>query len=385
MSNSADSDLIPNEHYEILQMDLVKRGLNRSLAALSAEEDTSLRDFNAELLSRIGDFRKKNLELARSEYALRMELAQVEKREREREQGTSERYEREIENLKRTVTELQLSNEHSNEEWNRKYTALSDEKWERELEIENLKKKEIEQQETISRMAQQIAEQTAKEASRTEESKREHQRMTSAYEALRGEYSSIEACYHAANETVLQLRSEIHALTARYEQALLQQKDQLRHEHKTQSELIVTENAQLRSMLLARDTKLDADRSAVQALRERLAYLDQHLGQVGERVRRDKVELTKVSKCINEELQFALTHPFTEYLQIAELEVAQLERQLGSSSQMAPHRQKLEARLNQAVSHRDGIKAILNDSQSDLARHAKTVHTIFEVLAADPQ
>jgi chromosome segregation ATPase len=339
-----------NEHYEILQRE---------------SAPASLREFNAELLLRIGDFRKKNLELAAKENDLRRELASQEKRELERERIVSEKYQDEIASLKRALSEALMTKEQTNEEWTRRLSALTDEKWDLELALENSKKTEFDLKETIAHLEDRLNK-TAKlnEAAQTKETQ-----MIAAFEALRNEYTNVDHCYRGANETVAQQRAEIHALTARYESAIQQLQERLKVEHRQQSEAIVRENTELRSMLSVRDTKLEAERASLQTLKERLAYLDQHLHQPGERVKRDKAELASILTSVKTEVEFALEHPFKEYLEIAEQEIAFLEKQLQAPSTNSIHRAKLEHRMREACAHRDAIKGMLENSESELRSH----------------
>lgn len=58
MSNTVDPTVVSNEHYEFLQLSQVGRLSDRASKVVDAEEQ-SLRQFNAELLQKVGDFRKK--------------------------------------------------------------------------------------------------------------------------------------------------------------------------------------------------------------------------------------------------------------------------------------------------------------------------------------
>lgn len=425
MNNAQDSSLVPNEHYEALQMDLKKRG-NRANQS-SDSESSSLREFNAELLARIGEFRKKNLELAASENTLRIALAAQEKQQSDLERTLAEKFRKEVDQLSKSLGEIQITSSRSSEEWNRKFAKLSDEKWSLELEVDSLRQTNKEHEKASSELEQELARvreelRMANEAAResahqidklnqnlamekknaadleeavqfgknalqeaVETSRVRETQMMNAYEALRVEYTNMDKCYHDANNNVLRLREDILKLKNQHEIELNQLQERLTREFVTQSETLFTENAQLRENLAIRDTRNDAERTALQTLREQLNYLDQHLRQTAEKTKKDKAELWTSARNLAEELEFALTHPFTEYLEIAELEIVQLEKQFAATSNISPARSKLQTRLEQAKAHRDGIDSILKGSNTEIAQHLERVRAILENFANEKE
>ena len=105
MSNtSGESKIVSNEHYEFLQLSQVGRISDRASQVVGAEEQ-SLRQFNAELLHKIGEYRKKNLELSANENELKTKLAQTTKSLGERERELVSRYEDEIGQLRKDLEE----------------------------------------------------------------------------------------------------------------------------------------------------------------------------------------------------------------------------------------------------------------------------------------
>ena len=90
--------------------------------------------------------------------------------------------------------------------------------------------------------------------------------------------------------------------------------------------------------------------------------------------------MIRLTKNVEDEIKFAVAHPFTEYLEMAELEIVQIAQQLSGISSMSPLKTKLETRLQQANAHRDGIKMILEKSKSQLSEHAKGIQTLVKSL-----
>lgn len=428
MNKSPESPIFSSEHYKILQLDQVGR------------DDKSLREFNAELLQRIGEYRKKNLELVANENNLKSEIAVQMKQFSERERELTQKFQREFDQLKKSIEDDRITNEQSIEEWNRKLAKLSDENWAKGLEIEGLRRTENEIQEKILKLQEQVARTLATEASQRSEleaaleseeslrvelelSKKESesaaQRFTAisnelaqektlstqaqlalksqieqvsdafrkreaelitAFEALRVEYSNIDTCYKEANETTSQIRAELRAREDEHQQRLIEQEKTLRASYLTENHAMIAENTKLREMLSVRDQRLDQDREALQTWREQLGYLDQHLRQLSDSIKKDRSEILRTAKSVSEEVQFNLQHPFTEYLEIAEREVVQIESQLSSTSGMSPLRAKLEARLESAKSHRNGILEILDQAKSGLNEHAKSIQGVLKSL-----
>lgn len=428
MNKSPESPIFSNEHYKILQLDQVGR------------DDKSLREFNAELLQRVGDYRKKNLELAGVENTLKSELAVQTKQFAERERELTTKFQRELDLLKKSIEDDRITNEQAVEEWNRKLAKLSDESWAKGLEIEGLRRTESEIQEKILKLQEQVARTLASEASqrseleaaleseetlrvqleathkeldlsrRTSETlgeelaqekksgaqalltlksqleqvsdafrKREAELIT-AFEALRVEYSNIDTCYKEANEATAQIRSELRIREDDHQARLIEQEKNLRAGYLAENNDMIAENSKLREMLSVRDVRLDQDRAALQTWREQLGYLDQHLRQLSDSIKKDRAEVLRTAKAVSEEVQFNLTHPFTEYLEIAEKEVSQLETQLVGMSAMSPQKTKHEARLTNAKSHRDGIVEILDHAKGGLSEHAKSIQAIVKNL-----
>jgi len=416
-----------SQHFESAQNDLICGAPERS--SDKGSELASLREFNSQLLERIGEFRKQNLALSSSESAVRSSLVAQEKR----------------------CTDLE-----------RKMARLSDEKWEKSLELEALSKVEIghrdeieknrqEFQQTIdeaerrhqqhtenvigentefrarvdslvlenARLAERLAgserihcEQAARidEADQLlgdleealETGKKELQaskeagvralnaaheqqaqlgnrlqmltvresQLVNAFDSLRAEYSSMDACYKEASTTVVRLRGEIEVQTRHL---LDSQRD---------VEALSTERTRLQQLLEVKENRDESERLKLQTAREQLDFLDRHLRQVSESVKKDKAEILRLSKQIAEELQSSRQHPFREYLEAAEVELAHLQSQLNAMSAMSPSRLKLDVRLAQASEHRDLLRSAIANSERHLDERMQLVQAVIRNTSA---
>jgi hypothetical protein len=101
---SSDAAIISSEHYEFLQLNQVGRLSERATRVVDPEEQ-SLRQFNTELLQKVGDFRKRNLELSASENDLKTKLALQTKTANEKERELTTNFQSEIESLQRKLSE----------------------------------------------------------------------------------------------------------------------------------------------------------------------------------------------------------------------------------------------------------------------------------------
>jgi|GEM_PF-4542617 len=455
MSNSSgDSQIISNEHYEFLQLSQVGRISDRASHVVDAEEQ-SLRQFNAELLHKIGEYRKKNLELAANENELKTKLAFQLKQTTDRERELVSKYEDEIAQLRKDLEESRRKTDESNDDWTRRLSKLTDESWAQGLENENLKRIEDDLSnrlekfqdellraqeltssqksaiETLESENQRIsselnqAEQKAQEiqasfdkytidtqaafehykkeaqaafeqyktesqkqfdqqniqlAKMVEQTKDREQQMIAAYEALRLEYANMDRCYTESNQALVKLQSEMRERYKQHESELEELTTYLTNKAAQDSALIREENEKLRESLNHRDTRLDQDRQALQTWKEQLTYLDQHLKQFSEKLKKSKSEMLRLVKNVEEEVKFSVSHPFTDYLEMADLEINQIAQQLSGISSMSPLKVKLDTRLQQATAHRDGIKAILDKSTTQLSEHVKTIQTLIKSL-----
>lgn len=433
MSNtSGDPQIVSNEHYEFLQLSQVGRLSERASQVVDAEEQ-SLRQFNAELLHKIGEYRKKNLELSANENELKTKLAQNAKAAGERERELVSNYENEIAQLRKDLEESRQKIQDSQEDWTRRLSKLTDESWAQGLENENLKRIEddlssklekfqeeltrahaleesnrtaietltAEKQRVVSELAEaerkaadiqqafdkytietqtRFEQQSLQVAKMIEQSKEREQQMIAAYEALRLEYANMDRCYTESNQALVKIQGEMRERYKQHETELEELTAYLTNKAAQESAAIREENVRLRENLSQRDTRLDQDRQAMETWKDQLTSLDAHLKQFSEKLKRAKGEMIRLTKNVEGEVKFSLTHPFTDYLEMADLEIAQIAQQLTGISSMSPLKAKLEARLQQANAHRNGIKAILDKSGAQLNEHARTIQTLVKSL-----
>lgn len=377
--STTDSEIVSNEHYEFLQLNQVGRLSPRAAKGVDTDEQ-SLRQFNAELLQRIGEYRKRNLELSAVENELRSQLASQLKQSTDRERELTAKYEDEIETLRISLADTKLASEEAKEDWSRRLAKLSDESWAQALENETLKRSEDELSRQLAHLQETVDAQSVRHIESEETHRSRETQMTTAFEALRIEYSNIDKCYAESNAALVKLQSEMRSRETKYETEIQELTSYLKRKGDDDASLIREENARLRESLAVRDTRHDVERASLTSWKDQLSGLDQHLKQFAEKLQRSKTELTRLSKSAEEEIKFSLKNPFTDYLDMAELEVQQIQAHLAATSTLSPLKQKLEVRLQQAVSHRDGIGEILDRSDSQLAEHARSIQTLIKSL-----
>jgi chromosome segregation ATPase len=482
MAKSTDFTDISSEHLESIQNDLLMRDGHRDMrpstspgaSALHAQtssqmtELASLRDFNAQLLARIGEFRKRNLELSASENSLQIAFAAQAKQLIERDLIQAE-ITSEANVLRAALQEQREATEQLKNDLSRKLAKISDESWAKSIELESLvevttqQKSEIlklqinsrrdleesqnslqseienlkaetesltaknheqsleraelaaglaEQMNRENQQAEQLGEANqllsaletelrsiktelefvrqcsqselteahAKLKKETDEFNHRERQLIAAFENLRTEYSSIDQCYRQATESVTQLRSELHLTEQRSQAALVDLQLKLQSDFQNQFEAVASENRELHELLKVRDTRHDVERTKLQTWREQLSYLEQHLRQFSDSMKKDKVEILRYAKQILQDLELSRTHPFKEYLDIAELEFSHLQGQLNQMSALSPVRTKTELRLSQAKEHRDTLHTMLAQVEREFDERAKVIGTIVRSL-----
>lgn len=423
----------PKEFYAQLNVHQ-SRAAESQLTRKSENGEESLRQFNAELLERIGDFRKRNLELASIENALRQELSQASKREAARERELAAKFQSEIEALKKALSEERIKHEQTSEEWQRKLSRMTDESWSKGLdltkakasfdeersaliesrtqledEIEKLRSQMLENQrrgeksrtelaaqldeanELIGALQQGLEDAKKETLAQTAQAAREKNQLTdqfrareqqfvTTFDALKLDYARLDQGFKEASETASRLRTELQSQIERHRSELSEQARVLREQFVKEQHELFAENAKLKELLNARDTRNAAESEALLKWRDQLASLDSHLKGLSDLLKRGRGELLRAAKKVQDEIQFSLAHPFTEYLEAAEKEVEYLEKQIGSASQLSPMRSKQEARLQEAISHRDAIRELLEKAETPLKEHAATIQTLLRSL-----
>lgn len=436
MNDTKDPRILSPELYAQLNLHQQKRGEARTPRSLEQNE-ASLREFNAELLERIGDFRKRNLELSSIENNLRLELTEVCKREAAREREITAKFALEIESLKKQLGEARLDHEKLNEEWQRKFARMTDETWSKGLDIAKLKEgfeqersalqdaKTAVEDDLERTRSQLVDHQRRAEKSRSELSNQLHEanqtieglkaalessknefsalsanaareksaimeqyrsreeRLLTTFDALKLDYERLDQGLKVATETGSQLHAELQRQTERHRVELLDQQTRLRAEFVAEQHEMFAENARLKELLSVRDTRHAAESEALLRWRDQLSSLDAHLKGLSDLLKRGRAESLRAAKKVQDEIAFALEHPFVEYLEIANKEVEYLEKQIASSSPLSPMKAKHESRLTEATSHRDAIKELMASADSPLREHATTIQTLVKALESN--
>jgi hypothetical protein len=436
LNDTNDHRILSPELYAQLNLHQSKRGDKPAPRSLEQNE-TSLRQFNAELLERIGDFRKRNLELASIENALRHELTEQSKRELAREREIEAKFSLEIESLKRALKDALLEKEQANEEWQRKFARMTDESWSKGLDISKLKEtfdqersalldsksaleddlertrsqlldQQRRSEKSRSELSNQLKEaneliaelQTALEenknqteaitaaaarekAQMTEQYRSREQHVLTSFDALKLDYERLDRGLREATETAAQLRTELQRQVEKHRFELGEQQKNLRAAFVAEQHELFNENAKMKELLSARDTRNAAESEALLKWRDQLSSFDSHLKGLSDLLKRGRGEALRAAKKVQEEIDFALEHPFSEYLEIANKEVEYLEKQISASSQLSPLRAKHEARLQEAMSHRDAIKNLMTSADTPLREHAKAIQALLKSLESN--
>lgn len=420
-----------------VEMDLLKNEFQRptSTTALGTSSDiksdplaelASLRDFNSQLLERVGEFRRQNHQLLADESAMRSALATQEKLRAERESELSEAHAR-IALLTEALNEQQADFERSKDEMNRKFARLTDDKWSNDLEVDSMRQLQLSLQEEISRKQEEISDLRMLEASLqnkiqelnvaiatfkstasaeqndlmsqrdqatyalgqalekqsqlSEQFKNRENQLIMAFDQLRAEYSNIDKCYKDSVEVIAQLRNSLRETEQGAMRAMNELQNRLQADFQRQFEAVLIENRKLKEKLETRDTNLEVEKKKLQTWQEQLNFLDQHLKQFSQSMKKEKAEVQRLSQQIQQELDIAQKHPVPEYLAAAELEVTNLQNQLDHTSALSPARQKIEGRLAQAIEHREALKMILVDAERKFSERTSMLQTIAKSVA----
>jgi hypothetical protein len=380
-----NDSLTSEEHLESIQIDLLNREFNRN-SPNPAMELAALRDFNAQLLERIGQFRRQNLELSANENDLRTSLA-----------------------------EQQAANVKLKAELTQTLTQVTDEKWASDLEVERLRalyektaqefsdtdraqKTELDSLRTANTDFQtQIAELTrTRDAQATQLGETGHALLVAqeqmaqlskefqtretqslgAFESLRAEYTSIDKCYKESTEMIAHLRMQLSSSKVEFEKILTEFQARMQSDFQKQFEIVFAENQKLRGLLQVRDTRTDTDLSKLKIWQDQLSNLDRHLQQVASGLKKDKADLSRLLKQVAQELELSRTHPFQDYLNAADMDLAHLRQQLNAMSELSPARSKLETRVAQATEYRDAVHQLLAKAEQRFEERSQMIQAL---------
>jgi hypothetical protein len=197
---------------------------------------------------------------------------------------------------------------------------------------------------------------------------------------LKLDYERLDHGLKVATESNAQLHGELQRQMERHRAELVELQTKLRADFVTEQHELFAENARLKELLSVRDTRHTAESEALLRWRDQLSSLDAHLKGLSDLLKRGKAESLRAAKKVQDEIAFALEHPFVEYLEIANKEVEYLAKQVASASPLSPMKAKHEARLQEATSHRDAIKELMTSADSPLREHAATIQTLVRAL-----
>jgi chromosome segregation ATPase len=400
VGKSTDPSQLSSEHLDAIQIDLLRREFSRGING-QANELGSLRTFNSQLLERIGEFRRRNLELSNSESALRSALTSAESLKSEYEKDLKTKSD-ENQALKAALAEQKRAFDRYKDEMGRKLAKLTDEKWAMEIERDGLKtaiserdellanaqgdtakaveetqrahRLEIESMqsanEILSSQTEQMATEIAQMQSHASDLKRLHgereAQLVAAFDNLRSEYSNIDTCYKESSEHINRLRADLESVT--------------RTNAGMQAQLNVSaqEIRKLRQSLEVRDIGVDAERTRLQTWQERLEFLDQYLRQLSETMKRDKNDVLRLARSMAQELESSRGQPFRDYLPAVENELTHLQTQLQNTSELSPMRLKLEVRLAQTREHKDALLAIFAEADRRTDERVRALQAIVK-------
>lgn len=413
--------------------DRLKEDLNRKLAKLTDEnwakdlENESLRTLNAAEATanrRLKDerdlyqnqLREMSERCQEHEAALarKEEDLQALKAERAQElESVRTNHQDEVDSLKRTQESLrsEIETERSGRlELQDKFEALRGEHEARLEEIEN-QRNELEQahrllgglERAVESSSTELAEATTKVSELQNEVGRLTQQLSQQFEQarsreaqmigevarLRGDCSALEQHLREANTVTAELRqtldaqrvqheAEIREMETEAQRGLAALKAKLQEEFQNQFEPILAETKVLRQKLEVRETNTENDRKSLKQWQEQLNFLDQHLRQAKDTLKKDKAEVVRLAKQLAQELQGAGLHPFKDYLEFADTEIANLRVLFNNTSSLSPARPKLEERLAQMVEHREALNASLAEAQRVIGERVQAVVAIVK-------
>lgn len=191
---------------------------------------------------------------------------------------------------------------------------------------------------------------------------------------LRVEGSKLEKRLRDSDDLVVELRttldtlrnqqaSALRSLEVEAERRMTEMQSSLQEDFQRRFDGLLSENRQLRQMLETRETHNESERQSLKQWQEQLSYLDQHLRQFKETVKKEKTDLLRLVRQFINELQMAGTHPFDEYVKLAEIEISKLQTQINNTSNLSPLRPKLEERLTQMAKEKDALQSTLANSK----------------------
>ena len=200
-------------------------------------------------------------------------------------------------------------------------------------------------------------------------------------EKLRFANSSMEGKLSEATEINNQLRHALTNTELETARGFSELQLRLQEEFQAQFETVLSENKKYRQMLEVRDTQTETDRSNLKQWQEQLNFLDQHLRQTKDSLKRDRAELLRFAKILSDELQQTRNHPFKDFMELTEIEFKSLQTQLSNMSTLSPTRGKLEERLSQMSQQRETVSRLIANSQKQVEERLQALTQITKAAS----
>lgn len=304
--------LTPDEHQESIELDLISREFSRTSTNPSLAI-ASLREFNSQLLARIGQFRKRNLELTASETSLREAVSEL--------QAKCANFERTLEQKERELERAQTLHHTAVEALEKANRAHRD-----ELQaLENTKSELLERIETLNS-------QLNDSKSKIEQLQQREEQALEAFEKIRIEYSNMDKCYQEATERAAQLSAQLSESKAAFEKVLVETTARLQADFQKQFSALLAENQRLQERLDARDNRIETELARLKSRQDQVGFLEQHLNQLAVAIKKDKADILRIAKILSNDT--GRPNPFKEETEAARAELANLIKRLSSSPQI---------------------------------------------------
>ena len=300
--------LKPDEHHESIEIDLINQEFHRTSANPSLAL-ASLREFNSQLLVKIGQFRKQNLELTNRETLLRQQMSELQSKcathDRTLEQKSCELERAQTLNLAAAQALEKAHHSHRNE-------------------LESLESAKAELGERIETLSAQLSE--AK--SEIELLQQREAQALEAFEKVREEYTNMDKCYQGATERAAQLSSQLSESKVAFDKVLVDMNAKLQADFQKQFSALLSENQRLQAQLEARDTRIESELTRLKSRQDQVGFIEQHFNQMTAAIKKDKADILRIAKLLS--METGRPNPFKEKTEDAKLELANLLKKLSA-------------------------------------------------------
>lgn len=271
--------LHPDEHHDSIEIDLITQEFSRT-STDPGLAIASLRDFNSQLLAKIGLIRMRNLELTKSETALREVVSEL--------QSKSATQERLIEQKNHELERAQALNHAA-------ARALDKANQAHRSEMESLESAKNELSDRVDTLEAQLAE---SKLALEQLAQREEQALE-AFERVREEYTNIDKCYQQATDRAAQLSAQLSDSKIGFDKVLVEMNARLQSDFQKQFSALMTENHRLQAHLEARDTRIETELAKLKTRQDQVGFLEQHLNQQAAAMKKDKADMLRIAKLLS--------------------------------------------------------------------------------------